>query len=248
MNKQFFRKPSSGPSLSKVLKEGFQAAKRNYGLTFLISLILFGSMQAIMSLGMGVIEATAQEDLSQTASIFFSSPLTILSALAAICFFNFGLILNLILIGSSYQKKTYPLDAAFRFSFHIFFRALWANLLCSLLIAVGLIIFNLLGFLAATLLSIVLPLVIFEFSPVFKAIKFSIQRTAHRFTVSAVVAALIWLLTFGSSDLIHFFVAFLSEDHAWILETSFQSLMNALLFPFCQGLTVSLYFNLSRRV
>jgi hypothetical protein len=234
------------PCIRTTLIKGFLTGKASYFKVLPISLSLFILNQILLT----VIAFNFEGNFRFLMGLFF-----------VIIFFTltFGSVFSLIFTASTYQEKTCPLVAAWRLTFHALPRALLGGSFSLVIIVLGLMLFILPGFIAATLFSIYLPIVIFESQQALPALKLSFQRTSAYFTFTAAIVSVMWLMMFGSSALITFLLNSFNlntpeinsglgalSQFGFTVENLTQMFVTALIFPFVQGIIISLYFNLSR--
>ena len=233
------------PSVKVTLIEGFLTGKNAYFKVLPISFSMFLTNQILLTYGV----------------TNFQSHLTVLLGALLLLVFLFltaGSVLSLIFTASVHQNKKCAFAIAWRLMLHSMPQALLAGVITFSFTAFGLMLFILPGFIAATLFSICIPILLFESKKAPEALKLSIKRTLTHFTYTAAILSVTWLLMFGSSLLISPVLNLLNlgenlniglgllSSAGFTLEDLIQTLVIILIFPFIQGLIISLYFNLSR--
>jgi hypothetical protein len=245
-------KRSSTPSLRRLLKEGLQAGKIAYPRTFPLALSIFVLIQLcfapIVSSQLKVL-AISPEKLSNPGLLSSMIFAFIFIALTFIVFY-LGSSLLLILTAAAHQKKECSLATALRFMFSLAPRVLLSGIITLLVFSIGLSLSLLLGFILATFLSLYLPIIIFESGTVFRALVTSFSRTIRHLTYAALIVSIIWLFMFGNEmvlDPLFSWIGISDFINQYGMENLLQVIISALIFPFSQGLIISLYFDLSRR-
>jgi hypothetical protein len=230
---------SNAISIQKILTEGFVTAKAAYLKIFPIFLVAFGINQLFFVMGTSVSDASFKINFMNVAVVIIASLITM-----------FGSILSLILIASTYQKKTFSFLESCRVAFHVFPKAFLASLISGIIIGIGLIFFVVPGFIAATFLAIYLPIFIFESTSIFDAMKISFERTKNHFTLTASIISLKFLVMLGAPSLIKWLISFFFGNMGGAIDAFdgfAQAIFSALFYPFILGVSISLYFNLSQK-
>jgi hypothetical protein len=246
------RKFASTPSLTQLLKEGLTAGKVAYPRTFPLALGMFALIQLgfapIVSSQLKIIDFSPEKmsNPELLSSMIFAFIFTVLTFMV----FYLGSSLSLILTASAHQKKECSLSTALLFMFSVAPRVLATSMITLILFSTGLSLSLFLGFILATFLSLYLPITIFESGSLSQALVTSVSRTLRNLTYAALVVSLIWLFMFGNEMVLEALFSLMGLGdfvNQYGIENILQMILSALIFPFSQGLIISLYFHLSRK-
>jgi len=229
--------------LKKIIQEAMSATRRTYPLLFLITFLSLSAGHFLDFLPGNYSGEYLRESPDGTLSIQNPWLFTLALALTLLTS-TFVAVLNFIFLASAHQKTLCTWNIAWRLLSHVFMRALLTSLITWTGVVIGLSLFILPGFVIGTFFALALPIVIFEESSPWEALKKSAQRVYPNLLLVALIVCLSWSLLFGGLFLTQvceefFNLGNLSAEFLEILE-------GALILPFAQSLIISLYFSLQK--
>ncbi len=238
--------------IRKIFGEGLLSGRQVFYRTFPLALLMFGITQLLLMPSMFRLVQMMlwTQNQSWSGSMLALSLLNFILLSFSFLLFGLGSTLGLIFTASCHQKKPCSWDLAIKLMSSVLPQVLLSGLISGFLLFIGFSIHPIFAFVIATFLSLYLPIVVFESVSAFQGLKLSIKRSSKALVYCALVISLIWLFMFGSPLLIHFIGDFAFPNFTqlpWIQEV-IQTLVDAALFPFSQGLVIALYFNALYRV